>query len=205
MTHVYVIHIIGQPLTMVRSWSDARAAIHGVKNSYCKKFKSEEDAQTYIAASTLLDNTEQGSSTTGNDVIYTDGAARDQIAVYALYFDGDDDPRNHYGILPSMCNPTAPAAELWAVLQALRIASKNSTIFSDSSYAVNIANNANSMEWTANHEMINEVHKLVRWKQTAVQKVPAHQGVPGNEMANAMCTFALNQYGSKCVESKPCS
>lgn len=205
MSRVYVIHIIGQPLFMVRSWANAKSAIHGVQNSYCKKFRSETDAHSYIDGSIVCEkdvNTENESFKIDSDTVYTDGAARDGIAVYALYFGSDDDERNKHGPVPAAWNQTAPAAELWAVLQAARAANHKATIFSDSSYAVNASTNANSVEWKANHEMIDDVHKLIKWKRIRILKVPAHKGIKGNEIANAMCTFALSQCGSSNPDSK---
>lgn len=207
MTHAYVIHIIGQPLFMVRSWADAKSAIHGVKNSYCKKFRSEKDAHSYIVASNVWEkdaNVEKDALTVNSDIVYTDGAARDGIAVYAIYFGSDDDDRNQYGLVPATWNQTAPAAELWAVLQAARMANQKATILSDSSYAVNASTNANSVEWKANREMIDEVHTLIKWKRIRIHKVPAHQGIKGNEIANSMCAFALNHCGISTPDAKGC-
>ena len=208
MPPCFVVHVAGVPSAIVSTWEQAKEATYGVPNTYAKKFSHVEAATQYIgcassSSSASEEQQQQGRQESVEDV-YTDGALRDGIAVYAVYF-SQDDARNVRAQLPSSplspsspsspSSPpaTVPRAELMAVLEAARRARSGATVHSDSLYAVSACNNANSVRWTANRELILATRELLASRSIRVVKVAGHTGHQGNEAAHRLCRVALEE------------
>ena len=196
MPSYYVIHTNGKPSAIVKGWKEAKLLTQGVSNTYTKKFAGIDLASLYVGncekllkEEDICADIEEGR----REHVYTDGALRDGVGVYGVYF-APGDSRNAYGVISGdQVKPSVPRAELSGVIEGARAASRGSTIHTDSSYALTACINVNSADWKINADLIAEARRIVKEKALQLEKVAGHSGDPGNDGANALCRSALEE------------
>lgn len=126
-------------------------------------------------------------------IAYTDGGSIDNPdgeAAWAVYLDDNDNVSLKSGRMPIGSNN---AAELKAVIEALRLTPSNKplTIISDSMYVVGTA----TKNWMrrANVELWKEFDRLVKGRDVEFLHVRGHNGEFGNEVVDAAVNRTLGR------------
>lgn len=173
-------------LVICTSWPRAKAAVHGKRGSWTKRYETREDVERALAeaapAGTGLPSDSEEASERSR--VYVDGSAiLDEWSACAVFF-GPGDARNAVRELPPP--HTSPRAEMAAVLLCLERGDVvNADVMSDSSFVCQ----AFERGWPstfAHGDLIDRIRPMATSRNLRVLKVPGHAGVPGNEFVDGM-------------------
>jgi ribonuclease HI len=182
----YVVYRQGEAADVIRTWAAAQEVVRR-RRALCRKFGRRDEAERFVAS--LEQQRER--SAAHLQTCYTDGAAALHLRASGAAYFGPGDARNTAALLTE-APFTAPRAEFWAAVLALR-AERPLRIITDSELLYRCFLDNFPRSW-ANQDLIGELRKLSSEAGGSVfEWTPGHAGLAGNEAAHEMCTMALRE------------
>jgi ribonuclease HI len=185
----YVVYTRAGDAELIKSWPTAQASVRA-RRAMCRKFTSRGEAEAFVTALRERDCEAAGAPL---PTCHTDGAAvLHQCAAGAAFF-GPGDPRNCAAFLPT-APYTAPRAEFWAAILALR-QTNPVRIITDSELLYRCYLDGFPRSW-ANQDLISELRELCETtgRASAIAWTPGHAGTAGNEAAHRLCSETLRSW-----------
>lgn len=206
---IYAVRI-GRKPGLYNTWAECEAQVKGFPNARYKSFTEEADAEAFMnSADTSVNNQTNATETTNTNIklpdvyAFVDGSYNVNTGVYGfggfLSVNGKKYPLqgsgNNHGEYPETAEMRNVAGEIYGAITAVKKAQELNlfelTILYDyigiEKWAVG--------EWRTNKRATecyaNFMQKAMKTMKIHFQKVAAHSGVDGNELADAMAKNAV--------------
>lgn len=183
---LYLIHVLGKPHSVSKTWKEAQSKMNGLSNSYAKKFCTSEELDNYVQE--FENPLSEQSHLDSCDIAYSDGSLYEGCGYIGVYFPNDQSRNISKAVSDNYL--TVPRIELRAAIEASEQLEIFGLLYVDSSYVLCVANNKHSMKWKANRDLIDQFRKKITDKQLSVKKVKSHSGIIGNDRADELCRVA---------------